>query len=1200
MKQGANLKSRLAIFLLLAMLCTSKGGKFYIDRDATVAEIQQHYAPDEIIVKFKNAIAKTLAEKMSASSDAAQLELSSSVDKLNKKFGLRNIRPVFKNFKAKRERLKAVLKKDKTLLTKQEKRILQRLKRADKSYTAPDLDRIYKLQFDLALDASIQDVLAAYNRDPSVEYVELNYIVSIDSTPNDPLYPVQWPLNNTGQIYPESGYYNHPPGTPDCDIDAPEAWDMETGNSDVIVAVVDTGVDYTHSDLDDNMWINTDEIPGNLIDDDKNGYIDDIYGYDFCTYGGQTRDPDPIDDDGHGTHIAGTIAAEGNNGLDIIGVCWKANIMATKFLDSNGYGYTSDAVNAFYYAIDNGADIISISWGGGNYSQTMEDAINYAHSQGVIMVASAGNRHSDTPQYPANYNHVIAVAATDSNDKKASFSNYGDWVDIAAPGVDILSLRAYGTSMGTTYDAYTTIASGTSMACPHVAGAAALLLSIYPETQVDEIRRFLTESTDSVNPGICTSGRLNAYQAMLQMIAPQGQVALDSEVYSCSAMIRIGLFDSDLQGQGTYQVVVETDGGDFETVLLTETTPALGVFSGTISTDSGNPNLEDGILQVADAQTLTVIYYDANDGTGNPATVEATVTTDCREPTIFDVEMFDITSTGARVVFRTSEPATGLIRYGQSCGGPDTVVGDDTVQAMYYNLYLPGLNCETQYYFKIYAKDAVGNETIDSNGVQCYSFTTDPTPPGLHVPGEYTTIQEAIDAAANGEIVWIADGVYTGEGNRDVDFKGKAITVRSENGPENCIIDCQEQGRGFLFNSNEDMNSILEGLTITNGSSFDYSNSSGWLGGGILCDGDSSPAIVNCIITGNSAIDGGGIACFGNNSVFIHNCIISENYAASVGGGMRLNAGNQTIINCIISGNYADEYGYAIYGGHKLTFINCIISNNIGWGYAIEFWGSSFRFLNCLISDNSWGGIKSAAETMEINNCTIAGNEDDDGYCYGIFLDPWFYPTNRATISNSIIYDRIEDSDRVSLEITYSNVKGGWEGEGNIDVDPLFISGLDGDYHLLPVSMCINAGDPDYIQEPNEADLDGNPRIIGGRIDMGAYEYRPPLSPIIRIVPHTINLASEANRITALLWLGKDYEVGDIDPNSVLLEGKIKPQWLRIGGEWQVAMAGFNREEVQSILDMGEVELTITGKLTDGTVFEATDVIRVIDKGNKK
>ncbi|MHC4633358.1 MAG: S8 family peptidase, partial [Planctomycetota bacterium] len=296
-----------------------------------------------------------------------------------------------------------------------------------------------------------------------------------------------------------SGEYNPPPGTPDSDIDAPQAWDVHTGSSEVIVAVVDTGVDYNHRDLQGNIWINSDEIPNNGFDDDGNGYRDDIYGYDFINY-----DRDPIDDNGHGTHCSGIIAAAGNNGLDIAGVCWNAKIMALKFLDENGEGFNSDAATAIYYAAENGADVISNSWGGPYYSEMLEEAIDYAHSQGVIMAAAAGNGNSDSTFYPAFYEHMIAVAATNSNDQKAPFSNYGSRVDIAAPGVDVLSLRASQILFGTIHDDYTTIASGTSMACPHAAAIIALIISNHPDTYTDVITARLLETTDDIstqNPG---------------------------------------------------------------------------------------------------------------------------------------------------------------------------------------------------------------------------------------------------------------------------------------------------------------------------------------------------------------------------------------------------------------------------------------------------------------------------------------------------------------------------------------------------------------------------------------------------------------------------------------------------------------------------------------------------------------------------
>lgn len=292
----------------------------------------------------------------------------------------------------------------------------------------PALDRIYLLELEEGQDLAA--ALAAYRQDPGVEYAELNYLLYEHKTPSDTYFSIQWPLENTGQMYPESGSYNHPPGKVDADIDAPEAWDIFTGSADVVVAVIDTGVDYAHRDIDDNMWVNEVELNGTTgVDDDNNGYVDDIYGYDFYN-----RDGDPMDDRGHGTHCAGVIAAETDNLQDIAGVCWRARIMAVKFLGAGGSGTTSDAVKSFYYAVANGADVCSNSWGGGPYSETLEEALDYAASQGVILVASAGNDYSSYPKYPADYGPMIAVAATDSNDNKPAFSNYGSWVDLAATG----------------------------------------------------------------------------------------------------------------------------------------------------------------------------------------------------------------------------------------------------------------------------------------------------------------------------------------------------------------------------------------------------------------------------------------------------------------------------------------------------------------------------------------------------------------------------------------------------------------------------------------------------------------------------------------------------------------------------------------------------------------------------------------------
>ncbi|MHC4574297.1 MAG: S8 family peptidase, partial [Planctomycetota bacterium] len=768
------------------------------------------YVPNEIIVKFKRQVADTVEMQLNAQTSANQLKLSNNLDNLNARYAVKKIKPVFKDFKKHRQRLKALQQKNKSLLNKKERHILRRLSRAPKGAKVPELDRIYKIEVEPEAGESLEDIVEAYNNDPDVEYAELNYIVSTLAVPDDPYYSIQWPLNNTGQMYPDSGRFNEPPGTPDADIDAPEAWDVHTGSSDIVVAVIDTGVDYTHRDLQSNMWINEMELHGeDEFDDDENGYDDDIYGYDYVN-----SDSDPMDDYGHGTHCAGTIAAEGDNGLDIAGVCWNARIMALKFLGAGGSGCSCDAVQAFYYAVNNGADVTSNSWGGGGYSETMENVIAYAYSQGVVMVAAAGNDADTAAHYPAYYDHMISVAATDSDDQKASFSTHGDWVEIAAPGVDVLSLRASETSMGTTYDDYTTIASGTSMACPHVAGAGALLLSADPTLTPDDVCDILMNTADAIAPEVCISGRLNLFNAMLEVILPKGNIKLNQDYYNCSDQVGIRLNDLDLAGQGSHAVSITTDGGDSETVTLTEATGGIGAFTGSIPTGSGVPNTEDGIVQVAHEQIITATYEDANDGTGNPATASDTAETDCAGPVVSNVQVYQAGSRPT-ITFETDEFAAGRILCGLACGGPYTIEANEVDFTISHSITLIVDSPETDYFFIIEANDVLGNQTVDNNDGNCFTFTTEANPGDTNVPGQYPTIQEAIDHSWEDVTIWVADGTYTGDGNRDIDFLGKAITVKSENGPNDCIIDCAgtetDPHRGFYFHNGEDANSILDG-----------------------------------------------------------------------------------------------------------------------------------------------------------------------------------------------------------------------------------------------------------------------------------------------------------------------------------------------------------------------------------------------------
>jgi subtilisin family serine protease len=344
-------------------------------------------------------------------------------------------------------------------------------------------------------------------QDARVAYAEPNFILHAATTPNDPSFAQEWGLNNTGQ------QVNFTSGTPDADIDAPEAWSVSTGSSNVTVAVIDTGVDVGHADLAQNIWINQGEdCPGcrtNGVDDDGDGYVDDWRGWDFVNH-----DNDPTDDNGHGTHVAGTIAAAGNNGIGTIGVTWNSKIMPLKFLDSSGSGSTEDAISAILYARAKGVPILNNSWGGGDFSQALQDAIEQTDESGELFVAAAGNDFTNTDQepfWPSSYDtpNILSVGASDQFDRKAWFSNYGvRTVDLSAPGTNI-----YSTWRGGTYR----FADGTSMASPHVSGAAALAKAVFPDASGVGLKALLLRTVDPVAAlagASRTAGRLNVDHAV--------------------------------------------------------------------------------------------------------------------------------------------------------------------------------------------------------------------------------------------------------------------------------------------------------------------------------------------------------------------------------------------------------------------------------------------------------------------------------------------------------------------------------------------------------------------------------------------------------------------------------------------------------------------------------------------------------------
>ena len=345
---------------------------------------------------------------------------------------------------------------------------------------------------------NIDEGIKFYKQNAEIEEAQPNFIYSIDVTPNDPRYSELYGMTK---------------------INAPTAWNTTTGSPSVVVAVIDTGINYNHEDLTDNMWRNPGEIAGNGVDDDGNGFIDDVYGRDFIN-----NDSDPMDDNSHGSHCAGTIGATGNNSVGVAGVNWSVRLMALKTHAADGNSTAAAVIGAFQYATmmkNRGVNIraTSNSWSGApeapGYDQALKDAIDAAGNAGILNVFAAGNgaRNIDpSPEYPASYNSpsILTVAASDSSDSKAGFSNYGATsVDIAAPGVGILS-----TVLGTSSYGFK---SGTSMATPHTAGATALLSAANPSLSMASLKATLMNTVDQLaqwNGNVVSGGRLNIANAI--------------------------------------------------------------------------------------------------------------------------------------------------------------------------------------------------------------------------------------------------------------------------------------------------------------------------------------------------------------------------------------------------------------------------------------------------------------------------------------------------------------------------------------------------------------------------------------------------------------------------------------------------------------------------------------------------------------
>ena len=972
---------------------------------------------------------------------------------------------------------------------------------------------------ELPAGLTVKDALKTFNRADGILHAQPNYILKALSTfPNDPNFAQLWGMHNTGQTG----------GSFDADIDAPQAWDIAT-DSDIIVAVIDSGVDYTHPDLVANMWINPGEIPSNGIDDDGNGYVDDTYGYDFCRRDDGQTDSDPCDDNCHGTHCAGTIGAIGNNGVGVTGVCWNVKIMALKFLDYTGTGDTADAIDCIEYAIEMGAKVLSNSWGGGPYDQDLESAIENSGDVGVLFVAAAGNDRYPAPDFPALFEceNIISVLATDHDDEKWFDSNYGvTSVDLGAPGVDILStFPTYETDTMAYYGFSTDyeMLSGTSMATPHVAGACALVWSMNRTLNHLEVRDIILNTVDRlvVLDGLCvTGGRLNLYNAIVNTptltldkvdnVNDGDSVLPDDEItytiYYCNPVND----PCDPNYIGDVNDVVITDYLPYEVDFILASGPNM---THNMSTNTVTWNIGHlGAGEPNDSVTLTVKVNEEAEPLG-------VITNRCgiRSDVAYNIvtEQTDVNSWNPGVIY-VDVNATGS-NTGMSWMHAYKDLQDALAQArtgcgseiwVAKGTYYTHTDLDPAYW-------DVSFELVD--GVGLYggfagyetsrnqrNWIINETIFDGDIGGSYESNTDYLVTAKNLIYQTIIDGFTIRAGAKaGIKIDGCSLVIRNSKIVESQYftdagyqkgygIECINSSSPNITNCNIQDNATC-GI-YCNGGSYGIANCSisgnGKVhtinGGGINGNNCSSMTIEHCTLNDNKGTWGGGIYNY-ESSPTIENCIFNANTTTILSGGGMCNtdSSNPNLTNCIFIGNTAKYYGGGIYNrvNSSPTIANCIFygnqtTNHEGGGGGIGNSNSSPKLINCALSENSalnggpGGGMYNYQSSPTVTNCIFWGN----------------------TASNSKeIYNAGSNP-----TVSYCDIEQGnpvYPGEENIKVDPCFVNDDANNYHLAQGSPCIDRCNPNFNPNPGETDIDGEPRKVDGDgngsfiVDIGADEY---------------------------------------------------------------------------------------------------------------
>ena len=811
-----------------------------------------------------------------------------------------------------------------------------------------------------------------------VSRVQPDYVAyPLATLPNDPMLDLLWGVRNTGQTG----------GTTNADIRATEAWDTWTGSSNVLVAIIDTGVDYAHSDLAGNIWINPQEtgsLATNGIDDDGNGLTDDFRGWDF--YNG---DNNPIDDNDHGTHCAGVIGAVGDNAEGVAGVCWDVSLVGLKVFSSDGspdwsyyhgYAYLSDTIDATYYATDLGARVINNSWGlstsdihGGDLA-LLTEAIEYANSNGVLYVAAAGNNARDNDsdywrEYPASLScsNIIAVAASTDDDGLASFSSYGHTkVDLAAPGEAICSTirdNRYGTM------------DGTSMSAPYVAGAAALLWSCNPALTAPQVKAALLDNVDTnaaFAGKMVSGGRLNVARSLSSV----SRLHFDSPRYFGNSWATLTMADMALTNSLPQAIAITSGIGDAESLLLHETAVASGVFTNRLYIQlNGTANPGNGLIEATDGTQIIATYTNATLLITNMTTavvnhgLSITISTPSQYVPLstesFQVE--GINNGNVLVSMVVSNEATGSSHGFTGTNGwtaPSVSVtnGVNTIWVSGTNAY----GSADSAFVTITRVGPVGvTNFVSLSGTHVWPYTSWET--------ASTSIHAAVEAAFEGNSVVITNGTYPLSSEVSVN---RGITIRGVGDRDVVLVDGQDSTRCFFVNH---ANASVESITMQGGNATD--------GAGAYC---AAGIISNCVVRDSSATLGGGVYC--TLSGHVDSSLLSDNSATYGGGGYCAIGG--TLANCDIVDNDASGGGGGIFMGlGAAIWDSLVVSNDAVQGGGLWLQNAAVADACRIVNNTAIRGAGAHVSGGGLSGCNVASNSTRYNWRYtidgggGIYLE---------------------------------------------------------------------------------------------------------------------------------------------------------------------------------------------------------------------